>query len=89
MPFETPAGQAVLVENICEVNECAARLGVHMNSIYSWIKNRDRNNFPKSLPCGEYHLDYEEVYEWFTHWVKAHPHYYPVAYREMFTEAPA
>lgn len=89
MPFQTPAGPAVLVENICEVNECAERLGVHINSIYSWVKNREQTGFPAPLPCGNYHFDYAEIYPWFVEWVKNHPGLYPAAYREMFTQAPA
>lgn len=89
MPFDTPAGPAVLVENIVNTEELALRLGIHVNSVYNWYKNRERTKFPEALPCGLTHFDYAEVYDWFRGWVKAHPGNYPMAFIELITEGPA
>lgn len=79
MPFETAAGPAVMVANICDVLEIATRLQVHVNTIYQWIRNQEQNGFPNALPCGRYHFDYDEVFDWFQAWIKTHPGYYPAA----------
>jgi len=84
MPFETTAGPAVLVENICSLEECSERLNVHMNSIYNWVKLRKRTNFPHPLPCGrKFIFDYAEVYDWFKLWVLEHPTQYPNAFAAL------
>ena len=88
MPFETDAGPAVLVANICNADALARRLDVHINSIYNWINAADRNGFPAPLPGNGWHYDYAEVYDWFVDWVKSHPRYYPTAYSEVLEKMP-
>lgn len=83
MSFETSAGPAILIENICDVPTLAERLGVHVNTVHNWIRNKDKIQFPDPLPCGDYHFDYGEVYEWFHNWVMSHPKHYPIAYAAM------
>jgi hypothetical protein len=83
MPFDTPAGKAILIENIVNVPELAERLGVHVNTVHNWIRNKNTTWFPDPLPCGDYHFDYDEVYEWFHNWVMDHPKFYPIAYAAM------
>jgi predicted DNA-binding transcriptional regulator AlpA len=91
MPFDTPAGPAVLVENLCKIREIAYRLGVHVNAIYHWIQKRDTTNFPQPLsPTGREYgdfYDYAEVYDWFQMWVKQHPKLYPAA-MDLIREEP-
>jgi len=84
MAFETNAGPAILVANICSPMELARRLHVHVNSIYNWINKGAEVGFPEPLPCG--HFDYEEVYPWYVKWVKDHPTYYPDAYEMLMEE---
>lgn len=83
MPFDTPAGPAVLVDNLCKIREVANRLGVHVNAVYRWANNRPNNGFPYPLsPTGREYgdfYDYAEVYDWFQEWVKTHPWFYPAA----------
>jgi len=78
MPFQTPAGPAVLLENICDVGECAIRLGVHVNSIYNWVRAQENTKFPSHI--AKNHYDYAEVYDWFKEWVLEHPAQYPDAF---------
>ena len=87
MPFDTEAGPAVLIENICDVPETAKRLGVHVNSIYNWARNRDETEFPAPMPFIENPCyDYAQVYDWFQDWVKTHPRYYPKAFIALMRE---
>jgi hypothetical protein len=83
MPFDTPAGPAVLVSNLCKIKELAWRLGVHVNAVYQWTRNREHFGFPEPLaPTGREYgdfYDYAEVYAWFQEWIKAHPQFYPAA----------
>ncbi len=88
MPFPTPAGPAVLVDNIKTANQCAKALGVHPNSIYNWAKNRKRTQFPNSLPFDDLVFDYAEVYEWFREWALEHPQLYPHAVVAILREEP-
>lgn len=83
MPFDTPEGPAVLVSNLCKLPLIAERLGVAPTTVYKWINQRDSSHFP--LPLAhvgtEYggFYDYQEVYDWFQAWIKAHPRSYPAA----------
>lgn len=74
MPFPTDGGPAVLVENLVNVRIAAHRLGVHVNSIYSWSQHRNATGFPRQV-VGQFY-DYAEIYEWFRDWAKDHPTYY-------------
>lgn len=86
MPFDTQAGPAVLVDNLCDKEELAHRLGVHVNSIYAWIRRIEHTLFP--FPVAGQVYDYSEVYEWFQGWVKEHPKFYPTAFDAIFSERP-
>jgi len=89
MPFDTPAGPAVLVANLVNLEGLAERLGVHTNTVYNWIKRAEKIGFPDPMPVSEYVYDYAEVYDWFREWVKKNQRFYPMAALEILTERPA
>lgn len=83
MPFTTPEGPAILLENICDAPKLAERLGVHVNSVYQWVRT-PKTEFPTPIIRGSQNFyDYEEVYDWFRDWVREHPWYYPNALSTM------
>ena len=87
MPFPTPSGPAVLVDNICNLLQIGARLGVSKNTVARWVKDRKFTKFPEPLACGVY--DYAEVYARFQKWVIAHPANYPKAAMEIMQRSVA
>jgi hypothetical protein len=86
MPFDTPAGPAVLIENICDIKELSVRLGVHYRSVQNWALAREKTNFPEPIPNTSKYYDYAEVYDWFQEWVRNHPRHYPIAFISMLQE---
>jgi predicted DNA-binding transcriptional regulator AlpA len=66
MPFDTPAGPAVLAANIVNGATAAERLGVHRVTFYEWT--RIQPDFPPQCSPGRW--DYTDVYEWFVEWIK-------------------
>lgn len=66
MPFDTPAGPAVLAANIVGGRAAAKRLGVHWATFYEWSRMRD--DFPAQ--CSDGRWDYLDLYEWFQAWIK-------------------
>lgn len=89
MPFDTPDGPAVLITNMCKLPLLSERLGVAPTTVYQWIKQREtKTHFPYPIAHqggAEYgcFYDYQEIYDWFQAWIKAHPRSYPMAVLEM------
>ena len=73
MPFDTPAGPAILVANLVTAVDAADRLGVHRTTFYAWVRNEP--DFPDQV-CPR-RWDYTDIYEWFQDWATRHAQHYP------------
>lgn len=87
MPFDTTAGRAVLLDNICSMRELANRLDVSYETVRRWRRDKNDTAFPEPLPFSRNYYDYAEVYEWYRGWVMSRPKHFPKAVIAMLQES--